>query len=245
MAKASVRIRLGRWMGGFAVPAALAMGAPAGAQEATVYATGSIDGYETSIVLVGTSVRAGGLGIQPVAGLQVYRLDYQSGAVNVGRWSVMPSVGVANRFATGSVEARVGYAFTDEDTDAPFVDAEGGSGGVNTAVHGNYWGSGGTSPELQGIASYSWGSEYLWSQVQAAVPVLQLGAGRVSVGGEAVWQGQLAGDDRYSSRQLGPLVKWSTGHDSAITLGGGWKDSNSREPTWYARIGLVKYGIGL
>jgi len=28
-------------------------------------------------------------------------------------------------------------------------------------------------------------------------------------------------------------------------LGGGYKDSNSREATWYARVGFVKYGVAL
>lgn len=237
----------GRRAGAAGVALGMALlAAPAAAQEATVYATASVDGYDTNIALVGTSVRAGGLGLQPMASLQAYRLGYETSGTDVTVWALTPSVGLQQRFESGSLEARVGYSFQSQSEDdvgaSPIVEGEGGGSGVVTAVQGNYWGG---VPELQGIASFSWESDYLWSQAQALVPVASLGRGRLSVGAEGVWQGHLGDEGDYESNQIGPILKFSTGGNSAITVGGGRKDSNTNDPTWYARASFVVYGISL
>lgn len=216
------------------------------AQELTAYATASVDGNDTNIELIGASLRPAGLGLRPVVALQVYRLQYDGGTSgDVTVLSVGPSVGASYRMPGGAVEGRVGYNFQSEDdeVEAPVQEGEGGGSGVTTSVQALSWAS---RPELQGIASYNWGSEYLWSTAQALLPIRELNPGSLAVGGEVVWQGNVGSDDSdYESWQAGPVLRWSTGHDSSVTVGAGYKDSNSRDATWYARIGLVKYGINL
>jgi hypothetical protein len=215
------------------------------AQELTAYATASLDGNDTNIELIGASVRPAGLGLRPVVALQVYRLQYDGGNDNdVTVLSVGPSVGASYRTSGGAVEGRVGYNFqSEEDEDVLVQEGEGGGSGVTTSVQALRWAG---TPELQGIASYNWGSEYLWSTAQALVPLRQLDPGSIAVGGEVVWQGNVGSEDSdYNSWQAGPVLRWSTGHDSSVTVGAGYKDSNTRDATWYARIGLVKYGINL
>jgi hypothetical protein len=225
--------------------AALAMGmavpARAAGQDLTAYATASVDGSDANIALVGASVRPPGLGLKPVVGIQAYRLGYDAGGDNVTVWSVGPSVGGSYRTAGGQLEGRVGYNFQSEEVNSPDI-GEGGGSGFTTSVQAISWAS---RPELQGIASYSWGSEYLWSQAQAILPVMELNPGGVGVGGEVVWQGNVGGNGHYAAWQAGPVVRWSTGHDSSVLVGAGYKDSNSREATWYARVGFVKYGVAL
>lgn len=233
-------LRIGRL-----VVAALAVisAAPVAAatQELTAYATASVDGHDSNIVLVGASARPAGLGLRPVLAVQAYRLAYDVSGETTTVWSVGPSVGGAYRMEGGQLEGRVGYNFQSEEVNSPLI-GEGGGSGFTTAVQAISWA---TRPELQGIASYSWGSEYLWSQVQAIMPVVEMDRGGIGVGAEAVWQGNVGGDGDYEAYQVGPVVRWSTGHDSSLLLGAGYKDSNSRESTWYARVGFVKYGMSL
>lgn len=233
-----VKLRIGRLvMAALAVMVAVPAGAAA--QELTAYATASVD--QSNIQLVGASVRPAGLGLRPVLAVQAYRLGYESGDETTTVWSVGPSVGGSYRMEGGQLEGRVGYNFQSDDVDGADF-GEGGGSGFTTAVQAISWA---TRPELQGIASYSWGSEYLWSQAQAIVPVMELDPGAIGVGGEVVWQGNMGGGGDYEAYQVGPVVRWSTGHDSSLLVGAGYKDSSSRDATWYARIGFVKYGVSL
>jgi hypothetical protein len=231
-----------------AVLVAMAMAAaagPLGAQSLTVYGSAAVDGDGTNIQLIGGTARFGGEGWAPEAGLQVYHLGYESGLdENHTVWAVTPSVGASYRMPVGQVGGRVGYSFqSDDDGGVPIFEGEGGGSGVMTAVQGNYWGPG---PELQGIASYNWGSEYLWTNAQALLPIAEVGAGRLRAGVDAVWQGSMDGGG--NSIQLGPILKLSTANDFSVNVGAGWKHyggDNARDDTWYARIGAVKYGIDL
>lgn len=227
--------------------AALALPAsPTAAQDATVFATASADGDGTSIALVGAAVRPDGLGLKPVLGVQLSRLQYDSGDADMSRWGVTPSAGLNYLMPRGAIEGRVGYSFQEDGVEpAPFLEGEGGESGIVSALQGNYWGRG---PELQGIASYNWGADYLWSQAQATVPLLPAGRGGISAGAEAVWQGQLETDgpgEAYRSWSVGPVLRVSTGRESNAVFSVGYKDSNILDDgTWYARVGLVRYGIG-
>ncbi|HET7231859.1 MAG TPA: hypothetical protein VFJ16_17740 [Longimicrobium sp.] len=212
----------------------------------TVYATAGVDGAETHIELIGGTARFGGAGLAPEVGLQGYHLGYDAGTENREVWAVTPSAGLSYRMSTGQVGARVGYSFQNEDVVTPVLEGEGGGSGVVASAQGNYWGAG---PELQGIVSYNFGSDYVWSQAQALVPVASMGSsgGRLSAGGEAVWQGS-TDSGGGNAVQLGPVLKLSTGHNFSVNVGGGWKHfggGSTRDDTWYARIGAVKYGITL
>jgi hypothetical protein len=232
-------MRMGRAVAALAVM----MAAPAAvsAQELTAYATASVDGDESNIQLVGASARPEGLGLRPVVAVQAYRLNYDAGGESTTVWSVGPSVGGSYRMEGGQLEGRVGYNFQSEEVDSPLI-GEGGGSGFTTAVQAISWAS---RPELQGIASYGWGSEYLWSQAQAILPVAELSPGSIGVGAEAVWQGNVGGEGDYEAWQVGPVVRWSTGHESNLLVGAGYKNSSSRDATWYARVGFVKYGMSL
>lgn len=223
-----------------------AAGGSLAAQDLTVYGSAGLDGADTNIQLIGGTVRFGAAGWAPEVGLQGYHLGYDAGAGNRTVWAVTPSVGASYRMPVGQVGARVGYSFQSNDHGGiPVFEGEGGGSGVVAAAQGNYWGPG---PELQGIASYNFGAHYVWTNAQALLPVAQMaGGGRVSAGGEAVWQGG-TNSGAGNAIQLGPVVKLSTGHNFSVNAGAGWKHfggSSTRHDTWYARIGAVKYGIRL
>lgn len=227
-----------------AVSTAVASPRIAGAQEATVYAVAGADGHETNIILAGATVRPSGLGLKPVAGLQVYRLGYDTGGTegDATVFAVTPSVGAEYRAAGGAVGARVGYSFQNRDVDAPFIGGAGGRSGVVTTLQANSWAG---NRELQGIASYNFGSDFLWSNAQVVLPVARTGFGNVGVGAEAVWEGEMGGGDgdEYRAFEVGPVVRIANGRNLAVTLGGGLKNSNIRDDTYYARVSVVRYGI--
>lgn len=230
-----------------ALLALCAAAAPAAAQDATVYATGSVDGNSTGIGLLGVSVRGGGLGLQPVGVLQAYYLKYEvpgatvDDGVDVSLVGLQPQVGLAWYGVGGEIEGRVGYSLVsfsgDEDEDGGVVlESEAGGEGFTTSVQAQTWS---TKPELLGLASYNWGSDYLYTQGQAVLPL-----GGFGVGAEAVWQQQFGdGDFEYRSTAVGPLVRFGLGPKASVTLAGGYKDDNVRDPTWYARLTVVRWGF--
>lgn len=241
--KLAIGSRRARGRTAAALVAMLVAGAPLAAQEATVYGTAGLDGDDTGIALLGVTARPGGLGFKPVASLQAYALQYPSGLDETESvLAVTPMVGVGYRTTGSSVEGKIGYSFQSRDVDAPVVEGEGGTGGVVTSLLAQTWAS---RPELQGIASYSWNSEYLWSQAQAALPVATIPQGMVSVGAEYVWQGQLGSEEgtEYRAQSIGPLVRFNNGRNLVVTTSGGYKDSNTRDATWYARVSFARYGI--
>jgi hypothetical protein len=215
------------------------------AQNLTVYGTAGVDGNHTNIELLGATARFGDLGWAPEVALQGYHLGFDAGVDTRSIWAVTPSAGLSFRMPVGQVGARVGYSFQSNDSGGvPIIEGEGGGSGVIVAAQGNYWGPG---PELQGIATYNFGADYVWTQAQALVPLLPLPPGRLSGGAEVVWQGSTRSGGG-NAIQLGPVLKFSTGHNFSVNGSAGWKHfggSSTADDTWYAHVGFVKYGIGL
>lgn len=211
----------------------------ASAQEATLFGVGAVDGDGTNIQLVGASVRPLGEGLKPVVGIQAYRLQYDNGGTggDATVFAVTPSVGLQYRMTGGAVEGRVGYTFQDKDVEAPFIEGEGGSSGVVTTFSANSWA---TRPELQGIVSYNWESDFVWTQGQAVLPVMDLSPGNLGVGAEVTY---MANNDDYHAMQIGPVVRFNNGRNLIVALGAGYKDNHLVDDTWYARLTLVNYGI--
>jgi len=236
-----------RWSAMAAMLLVSAAAAPGIGQELTAYGVGALDGDETNILLLGATARPAGNGLLPVVGLQVHRLQYESAGLtddeSVTVYGVTPSVGLQYRGTGGAVEARVGYSFQDADEDAavPIIEGEGGQSGFVTLLQANAWA---TRPELQGVVSYNWESEFVWSQAQAVLPVANLDPGNLGVGAELIYQTQ-TGDGDYSAWQYGPVIRFSNGRNFNVTLGAGVKDSDVGDNTYYARLTLVRYGLRL
>jgi hypothetical protein len=231
-----------------ALMAMVAAASPARAQDLTVYGTASADGYHTDLGLVGATVRPARSGWAPIASLQVYGVRYESGLDQHSTvWAVVPGIGVGYRGTTGGAEAKVGYSFQ-SDEGVPFIEGVGGRSGVVGSLQGNYWGG---PVELQGITSYAFRPEYSWNQGQASVPVWHGAASgatapSLSLGGQVVYEGKLGGSNTYHSWSAGPLLKYNTGHQSSVSLSAGVKSRSTLDDhTWYASVGLVRYGISL
>jgi len=222
-----------------AAPAA-AQGAASPSVALSGWAVAGIDGNGGNIQLLGGSIRPAGSGFQPMVVLQAYRLGYELGdGTDVTSLAVNPAVGGGYFTSTGMVTGTVGYTFLDEERPGQFFEGGGGESGFTTAVNAQYWGS---VPALAGIAAYGWASEYLWTNLQAFVPVATGPSGTFSLGADGVWEGQLSGgDDAYRSHSIGPALRWSNDRDMGITLGAGWKEPRGGDGTWYARLGAAIY----
>lgn len=213
--------------------------APAGAQGIswTVYGGTALDGYDTNIIIVGGTVRPAGNGFRPMAGAQVYRLGFEDGlGESTDVFAVNPSVGAGYFTPDGQVSAMVGYAFVNEETPV-FIGGGGGESGLTTAVQALYWGA---SPDVEAIAAYSWEPEYLWTNVVAVQPVLDVGGGSLSVGLDGIYEEQMI-EDGFSAYSIGPAVRWSNNRNLGVTLSGGYRDADERDSTWYLRLGAAYY----
>lgn len=227
------------WMG-VAAGAALAFVVPAGGQQISysVYGGVSFDGYESNIQIIGASVRPAGTGLRPMAGLQAYRLGFDAGGTqgSTDVLAVTPSVGAGYFTEAGQVNLMVGYAFVNEETNT-FFGGGGGQNGLTTAVQGGYWGM---DPDIEGVAAYSWEPDYLWTNLVIAQPVLFRESGTLSVGADGVWEGQMV-DDGFRAFSVGPAVRWSNDRNFGVTVAGGYRDADGRDPTWYVRLGGAFY----
>jgi hypothetical protein len=205
-------------------------------------------GDEVTTLLLGGTLSPSGLGLKPLVGLQgmYFMFDENNG------WSITPSVGVAYRATTGSVQGRVGYSFTDETDFVPFGGPDAGDdAGVSTSVQADYWDGGAYG--LQGIASYNLGSEYLWTRARGTLRVLDMGSGgSIHVGPEFVYQGEMGdegpGDEaHYKGTQLGGILLWNSGNMLQAGFGAGIKNNDIEgipeddESTWYVKLEFVLF----
>lgn len=232
--------------------------APADAQwETSFVGVGETAGDDVHLLLGQISAHPGGTGWMPAASLQTYWVSYPGGST----WSITPKVGARYRASGGAFQVKVGYSFknpSEDDTSEPTTPFfEGSNNGVSTSVQADYWGSGAYG--LQYIASYNWGSDYLWNRGRAILRAAQGDFGSVHLGGEAVWQGELEAEpgrngEKYRSTQVGPVMQWVTAGENILVLGAGWKKLNPTAPdfgtpdfqeedTWYAKAEVV-IGLG-
>ena len=217
---------------------------PAAAQlHWTVVGVGEFDTEDVVLVLGGVSVSRGGTGWSPVAGVQVSWLQYPT--INDDTREIIgivPSIGLRNGFDGGSFQFRVGYAFreaNDEDDDVlvgvPPVAADVGDDGIVNYAQLDYWGTGSLNAQL--IASYNYGSEFLWSRGRLTQRLFDLGGGgHIRAGGEAAY---LNGDE-FDAWQVGGVVGFHAGGGTIINGGIGRKfaSGNVRDAT-YVRAEIV------
>ena len=210
------------------------------AQTITSYAVGYVDGDETGLGLLGVQVRPGGFGWQPIGSLEGFVLGYPSGVGDeqTSLWSISPGAGVMYAGQNGAVSARGSYQLIggteDEEATNPFF--SGGESGPAVTLQGLYWGS---RPAVEGLVNYNLTSSYVYSQLQAHLPIVRVDPGSIDVGAEYVYQADL--DDEDTRVQLiGPLVRWATGTGAFVILGGGWKNNlGPADDTWYGRATAV------
>ena len=218
--------------------------APAAGQWGTTWiGVAETSGDDVTLLLAGASFSPAGLGLRPVVGVQAHWLDLPSGS----RWGVGPSAGLVMRAPTGALQGRIGYSFrSGDDGGIPIFD--GGGGGFTTSAQADYWDAGAFG--LQGIGSYSWGSDYLWTRARGTVRVMELDfGGGIHVGPEFVYQGEMADDDgdgkQYAATQIGPIIQWHSGNNLIAGFGAGWKFLDHDFPhegetsTWYVKAEFV------
>ena len=223
---------------GFAIAAVLAaiVSLPAGAQSLATYGSAEVAGYgEGSLFLGSTLGLPGGRGLSPfVAGyVQTYR--YRTGAnSHATATAFAPSVGLSYGMPTGNVSGSIGYNFTNTDvSNVPIVGLQGGNtASLFSTFQANYWGDG--NQAVQGIVSYAYRSQYLWSRARAAH---RLGTSPWFGGGEFVYQGSnKINQHRY---QVGPTIEYR--FTPAFRLGGaaGYKGGDNYPGSGYAQINFL------
>jgi cellulose synthase (UDP-forming) len=212
------------------IPVALgAASAPVAAQlQAVVYGGTEVDTEDLALFLLGASVHTTGLGPGVGVGVLGYHLTFPvTGDLTEAVTGVQPQVELRYGFATGSVQANIGYLFVDGKDVTPIGAPGGAEDGLVTALQANYWGSeGGRSGDA--IASYNWRGEYFWGRLRGAQRVSQLGErGGINLGAELVGQG--TADGEYRAFQAGPMVE--AGFSPAFRLIGvvGAKTDNREE----------------
>jgi hypothetical protein len=157
---------------GLVIAAALAAFAslPAHAQSLATYGSAEAAGYgEGSLFLGSTLSLPGGQGWSPLVSAYVQTYRYRSGVnSHATATAFAPAVGLSYGMPTGNVSASVGYNFTSTDvSNVPIVGLQGGNtSSVFTTLQANHWGDG--NHAVQGIVSYAWRSQYVWSRLRAA-----------------------------------------------------------------------------
>ena len=209
----------------------------------TVVGVGEFDTEETYLVLGGVSVSPRKEGWSWIAGVSAYWLQYPIfGGINDATRSVTaitPSVGIKNNFGSGSGSFRVGYSFKnddddDDDNNVPAFAEGGGDGIVNTAQV-DYWGSG--SIAAQGIASYNYGSESFWGRGRLAKRLFSVGAGSISLGGEAAY----LDSEGYNATKVGGLVMFNAGPGTQLNAAIGRKLPSAGPDATYFTFEIVLY----
>jgi hypothetical protein len=230
-----------RFFGAVALIMAVAAGS-AKAQSATFTFVGETAGDDISMLL-GEADFVFGMGEwRPVVGLQSFIImDELTDRRTL--WAITPSVGLRYATPVGFFQGKVGYSWTD--AEEPVFFFGGGETGVTTSLHGEYWGDGRYG--LQGIGSYNWGAEYLWTRARGTVALMPTRDGAVQGGLEAGWQGHIQDratlETSYSAITVGPVLQWVMPNVTA-GLGAGWKhydrgSIDGTDSTWYARAELV------
>lgn len=167
-----------------------------------VYGAAEVDDDEVRLFFLGGSWGLPGMGWHPYVSASAYNVSFPAGTTRQSLNVFVPSVGLTNRMATQSVNFGVGYAFANKDFNQPFlVQAESGDGVVGS-FGWNHWGAG--NHALQVLASYNFGSEFLWTRGRASKPLTTTSP--LWVGGELALLG--GGNANAYIAQLGPTVEW-------------------------------------
>ena len=202
------------------------------AQAQAVYGAAEVDDDDLLLLLIGASLRAGGLGWKPYAAVTAYHLQFPVGTGTVDRNVIVPTVGLSNETSVGSVSFGAGYAFANRDaTDPILVGGESGRGVVATAQW-NHWGTG--THNYQALGSYNFGTEFLWTRGRASWPLRQ--GSPLWAGGEVALMG--GGEPSAYIAQFGPMVEWRFNPQFRLAGSAGLKAgiSNASGSAVYGRV---------
>ena len=204
------------------------------AQGISVSAAAEAAGDDVYVLFSELGWAAAGRGIRPVASLGGY-LVFTEGDDS---WGVTPAGGLRYATSSGFIQGQVGWAFREE-SGTPFFG--GGDSGFHTSLHTEFWGD---VFSAQGIASYNWGGDYLWSRGRVARRMGTLAnGGSWGLGAELVYQAEaeerLPGVDGFSATQIGPVLQWTPREGGpSMAFGGGWKRTefgDTSDSSWYLR----------
>ena len=187
-----------------------------------VFGAFELDDDNTQLLLLGAAFSPGGsLGWKPFGTVVGYNLRFDAGATTESRNVLVPTVGLMRTSNTQSLGLGVGYAMSDEDTDvALLVPAQSGDG-VVASLGWDYWGTGNRMAQL--LASYNFGTEYVWTRGRAATQLATNGP--LFVGGEAALMGGQTGDGGSGAflGQFGPLLEYRFNPQFRLTGSAGLK----------------------
>jgi len=193
---------------------------PGTAASQAVFGAAEVHQDETTLFLLGASFSPGGLGWKPYGAVTAYNLSFAS----TTRDAVVPSVGLVNALPDQSLRFGVGYAFADTDTDDPILVAGESGSGVVGSFGWDYWGAGNRMTQL--LASYNFGTQFLWTRGRAAVPLAD--GSPLWVGGEAAVLG--GGSPSSYVAQFGPMVEWRFSPQFRLGASAGLKVGISNNP---------------
>lgn len=208
---------------------------------ATFVGVGEFDTDDVYMGLVGVSVSPRGQGWTWVAGVSAYWLQYPLGGLTDNERTIKaitPSVGIKNNFGSGSALARIGYSFTDRDTNetVPAFTAEANDDGFVTSAQLDYWGSG--TWMAQGIASYNLESEAFWGRARLGRNIITLGnGGAISLGAEAAY----LDSNNYNATKVGGVLGFNPGAGTQLNAVVGRKIVDGGSNATYFAFELVLY----
>ena len=218
--------------------------APAAAQQVVGYGSAEAGGAGSSLFLVGASLSPGGIGVQPVAGAQIYHLNYPIGGGSTASNNVFAaSLGLKNQSAVGAMQAGVGYAWVSSSTNTPaavgtFPIPAQSKNGVFATVQGDYWGTGAHTAQF--IGSWNFANDFLWTRVQGAERIGDVDS-PLSAGAEAgVLGGGLSGAKSWGFF-VGPTLGVKVSQQLRLTGAVGYRAETSPRSigTGYAKIDFV------
>ena len=259
---------------GVVVAALVTLGArpaPVGAQDLSWSTTVDAAGDGIYLAFTEPAVRFGREnGFSPVVSLGAYVARVE-GDNSLG---LAPAIALRYLGSSGSVQGKIGWgrsssttvgagaptmtmmsrtappigratALSPETAAARASQAVGGDGGhLNASLQAELAGDG--AWDLQGIASYSWGSDVVWSRARVArVVSMSASGGSIALGAEAVWQaqrddGDLVHGDEYRASFFGPVVRFARAGGSVMGLSGGLKRVEPvASRTWYVKLELT------
>lgn len=217
---------------------------PAAAQQVVGYGSAEAGGAGSSLFLLGASLSPGGVGIQPVAGAQVYHLNYPAGGGSTASNNVFAaSLGLKNQSTVGAVQGSVGYAWVSSSANAPvavgtFPIPAQSKNGVFATAQADYWGTG--EHTAQAIGSWNFANNFLWTRVRGAQRIGDVNS-PVSVGAEA---GVLGGGNSGATSWgffVGPTLGLKVSQQLRLTGAAGYRAETSPRSfgTGYGKIDFV------